>query len=200
MWGLGLVVVVGAALVGRGVDGEAVVVAPSAPAQGVVGPTPSGARPFSERVPLDRWVTVIVLDAPARTALPIATQEIVVRGHLLHDTAFLQVVFQSRSAGVILLQTIRPMTVPVGNDRSEGTAFVATLPLPEPRPSGAATLEIVAYDAFGKARDSVVRPIQIGPFLDPTYGGMAGRPPTGEDGLMGGITFGTNLVPHDAGS
>ncbi len=199
MWGLGLIVVVGAALVGREADGA--MTAEPSPSEH---PVPASAAPsglqIAGRVPLDRWATVIVLDAPARTDHPVATQQIVVRGHLLHDTAFLQVLFQSRSAGLLYLQTIRPMTVPLGNDRSEGTGFVATIPLPDLRPIGAATLQVIAYDARGQVKDVLFRPIQVGTLLDPTYGGMAAKPPTGEDGLMGGITFGTNFVPHGGGS
>jgi hypothetical protein len=193
------VLVVGTALVGRGAD-RGTTTEPSPSEHPVPASAAPGELQIAGRAPLDRWATVIVLDAPARTALPVATSEIVVRGHLLHDTAFLQVLFQSRTAGLLYLQTIYPMTVPVGNDRSEGTAFVTTMPLPDVRPIGAGTLQIIAYDAQGQVKDVLSRAIQIGTLLDATYGALAAKPPTGEDGLMGGITFGTNFAPRDTGS
>ena len=66
--------------------------------------------------------------------------------------------------------------------------------MPDPRPAGPAVVQIVAYDASGRAMAVLLRPVNIGALVDPSYRDLIARPPTGEDGLMGGIPFGTNLA------
>lgn len=196
-WGMGLLVVVGVALAGGLDDGDTAVRSSPAPRGG---PTPAPVLVFSSTAPIEAGSPVIVLDAPATTNQLITTRAVVVRGQLLKDTAYVQVVLQSRSSESIVVRTVSPVTVPPDNDRSEGTGFVATLPLPDPRPSGPAIVQVVAYDYRGRARDVLLRPVQIGALLDPTYGATAGKPPTGEDGLMGGIPYGTNFAWMSDGS
>ena len=187
-WGIGLLVVVGVALAG-GRDGNETALRSS--------PAPRGGPSLA---PLAARSPTIVLDAPATTNQVITTRAVVVRGQLLTNLAYVQVVLQSVTSASTVVRTVSPVTVPPDNDRSEGTGFVATLPLPDPRPSGPWIVQVVAYDYRGRARDVLLRPVLIGALLDPTYGTMAAKPPTGEDGLMGGITTGTNFAWQSDGS
>ena len=136
----------------------------------------------------------IVLDSPGTINQLITTHDVVVRGYLQEGTGRVQVLLQSRGAEPIVVRTVEPMMLPDRRGRVLPPQFVVTLPLPDPRPSGPAVVQIVAYDGSGRARDMLLRPIQIGALLDPTYGDGSRRPPTGEDGLMGGITSGTNFA------
>jgi hypothetical protein len=154
----------------------------SAVTDGVAAPTTDG--PSSD----------IVLDSPGTINQLITTRDLVVRGHLQEGTGRVQVLLQSRGAEPIVVRTVEPLILPDRRGRVLPPQFVVTLPLPDPRPSGPAVVQIVAYDGTGRARDVLLRPIQIGALLDPTYGDGSRRPPTGEDGLMGGITSGTNFA------
>ncbi len=139
----------------------------------------------------------VVVTSPARANQVITTSDLVVRGHVRESSWRVQVVLQSHSAEPIVVRTGGPMTRPGDRDRSPGRTFIITLPLPDPRPSGPAVVQVVAYNASGRAQDVVLRPIQIGALVDPTFRGTGERSPSGEDGLMGGIPFGTNVAPRD---
>jgi hypothetical protein len=187
-WAAGLVVVVGAALAGS-VAGEAVAVPSPA-----VGAMASGALPTSGAgSSMEGSSSVIFLDAPATTNQLITSRELVVRGHVQLGTGRIQVVLQSRSAAPLVVATAQPTILPDRRGRVLQPQFAVALAMPDPRPSGPAIVQIVAYDARGRATDVLLRPIRIGAVLDPTYGAGAWDPPTGEDGLMGGITTGTSF-------
>jgi hypothetical protein len=188
VWGVGLVVVVVAGLAGGAVSGEA-------------DPSPSSTRPAEASAvapvagatsSIDPLTSVIFLDAPATTDQVITTAALVVRGDLRVGIARLQVLLQSRSAEPIVVRTIDSLSVDWRRDPRR-IPFVVTLPLPDPRPSGPVVVQLVAYDASGRARGVFLRRVQVGARIDPTYGDGSSRPPTGEDGLMGGITSGTNF-------
>lgn len=98
-----------------------------------------------------------------------------VRGHVREASWRVQVVLQSRSAEPIVVRTGGPMTRPGDRDRSPGRTFVVSLPLPDPRPSGPAVVQVVAYDLSGRAQDMVLRSIQIGALLGPAAGADTGR-------------------------
>jgi hypothetical protein len=189
-WAAGLLVVVGAALAGSGsVDGETVAV-PS-PAVGAVA---SGALPVNGTGrSMDGQSSGIILDAPATTDQLITSHALVVRGHVQLGTGRIQIVLQSGSAAPIVVATVQPTILPDRRGRVLQPQFVVALALPDPRPSGPAVVQVVAYDARGRASDVLLRPIRIGAVLDATYGDGAWDPPTGEDGLMGGITSGTSF-------
>ena len=70
-----------------------------------------------------------------------------------------------------------------------------TVPLPDPRPSGPAVVQIVTYDVSGRAQGVLLRTIQIGAMFNPSRRGLPGRPSLGEDGLIGGIPIDTNWSP-----
>ena len=59
------------------------------------------------------------------------------------------------------------MTKPGDRDRSPGRTFIVTLPLPDPRPSGPAVVQVVVYDTSGRAQDVVLRAVQIGEVRGP---------------------------------
>jgi hypothetical protein len=190
VWGLGLVAVVVAGLAGGALDGKA----GGAPSSAVVArasvPASVASAPWSSIDPLS---SVIYLDAPATTDQVITTSAVVVRGDVRAGVARLQVLLQSRSAEPMVVRTVGALSVDWDRDGPRRIPFVVPLDLPDPRPSGPAVVQLVAYDTAGHARGVFLRRIVIGALVDPTYGDGSARPPTGEDGLMGGITSGTNF-------
>ena len=182
----------GAALIG-GMGGGKAVAEPSP--QVAVGPSAAVAVTSAEdTLGTDNAFGVIVLDTPATTDQVITARVIVVRGSVSPRTGRIQVLLQSRSAEPIVVRTAEPLDLPATRDRRQHPDFVVTLPLPSARPSGPAVVQVVTYDVSGRAIGIFVRRIQIGGLIDPTYGDEAARPPTGEDGLMGGIIYGTNFA------
>ena len=189
-WAAGLVVVVGAGWAGGVLDGEA-------------GPAPSAAAVARASVPVsvadssslstDRLSSVIYLDTPATTDQVITTSAVVIRGDVRAGIARLQVLLQSRTAEPMVVQTVGALSMDWDRDGPRRIPFIVPLELPDPRPSGPAVVQLVAYDLAGHARGVFVRRIVIGSLVDPTFGGGAWDPPTGEDGLMGGITTGTSF-------
>jgi hypothetical protein len=163
-------VVVGAALAGGGVDGEAITGPP--PAVSAEPPTP--AVPAGDAPRSRRAASALVVSSPAAANQEITTHEVVVRGHVRESSWTVQVVLQSRSAEAIVVRTGGPMTLPGDRDRSPGRIFAVPLPLPDPRPSGPAVVQVVAYDATGRAQDVVLLPIQIGALLGPASGADTG--------------------------
>ena len=185
-----MLVVVGAALAGGGAAGEAIPAAsPGEPLR------PSSAATGAVLAPAaDGESSDIVLDSPGAINQLITGRVVLVRGHLHEGTGRVQVLLQSNGAEPIVVRTVEPIILPDRRGRVLPPQFVVTLAVPDPRPSGPAVVQIVAYDGSGRARDVLLHPIQIGALLDPTYSDGSRRPPTGEDGLMGGITFGTNVT------
>jgi hypothetical protein len=186
-WGVGLLTVVGVALVGGGIGTEEVAhpSTPAAAAGSSLG-TRTAAAP-------DTASAAIFLDTPATSSAVITTRDLVVRGRVRPGMGPVQVMLESAGSQMVV-RTVDPATLPADQDRSQRPAFFAILPVPTPRPIGPAVVHVIAYDATGQAQEIVVRTIEIRDLLDPTYGDEAARPPTGEDGLMGGIPFGTNFA------
>lgn len=179
---MGLAIVVAMALAGGDRDGDVVAVASH-----TVSPAPSGDLADAG---------AIVLDWPAMPNQVITTGELVVRGHLRTGAARVQVLLQSSGAVPIVVRSVRPVTQDWDRDDDpEGPTFVVTVPLPDPRPSGPAVVQIVTYDVSGRAQGVLLRTIQIGAMFNPTTRGLPGRPSLGEDGLIGGIPFDTNWSP-----
>ena len=190
MWALGLVAVVGVAVAG-GLDGSEAAPAPSIAQV----PRASDAAPVAGAVSsIDPSSSVIFLESPATTDQVITSAAVVVRGDARAGIERLQVLLQSRGAEPIVVRTFGPMNVDWHRDGPRRIPFVVTLPLADPRPSGPIVIQLVAYDAAGHARGVFLRRVLVGELVDPTYGNGATRPPTGEDGLMGGITSGTNFA------
>ena len=190
MWALGLVAVVGVAVAGGALNRVAVPTPSAAPV-----PRASAAAPVVGAVSsIDPLSSVVFLTSPAKTDQVLTTDDVVVRGDVRMGIARIQVLLQSRSAEPIVVQSVGPMDLDWHRDGPRRVPFDVALHLPDPRPSGPAVVQIVAYDAAGHARGVFVRRIQIGALVDPTSGSGAMRPPKGEDGLMGGITSGTNFA------
>jgi hypothetical protein len=189
MWAVGLMAVVGVAVAGGGLDRQA---APSPPPTGVAEASPA-VPAAAAASPIDRLSSVIFLESPSTTDQVITTASVVIRGDVRTGIERVQVLLQSRTAEPIVVRTIGPMNVDWHRDGPRRIPFVVTLPLADERPSGPMVVQLVAYDAAGHARGVFLRRIQIGALIDPTFGSGAMRPPTGEDGLMGGITSGTNF-------
>ena len=189
MWALGLVGVVGVAVAGGALDREA---APS-PSPAAVAEASSEVRADASTSTIDRLSSVIFLESPTTTDQVITTAAVVVRGDVRTGIERVQVLLQSRNAAPLVVRTFGPMNVDWHRDGPRRIPFVVTLPLSDVRPSGPIVVQLVAYDAAGHARGVFLRRVQVGPLLDPTYGDGSARPPTGEDGLMGGITSGTNF-------
>jgi hypothetical protein len=169
VWGLGLLVVVGIAWAG-GLDGDV-----PAPATVVsAGPLASTEPTAAVTSSADPAFDAIAITWPAETNQLIRTTDLVVRGHVREPSWRVQVVLQSRGAEPIVVRTGGPMTLPGDRDRSPGRTFIVTLPLPDPRPSGPAVVQVVAYDASGRAQEVVLRPVQIGARIGPASGGDTG--------------------------
>ena len=142
---------------------------------------------------MDRLSSVVFVASPGTTDQVLTTADVVVRGDVRMGITRIQVLLQSTSAEPIVARTVGPMILDWHRDGPRRIPFVVSLPLPDPRPSGPAVVQIVAYDIEGRVRGVFVRRVQVGARMDPTYGEVARRPATGEDGLMGGITFGSNF-------
>ena len=168
--------VVGVALAGGGVGDEAGAESAAAVSEGPsVGAAPSTDVTAPTAMPsLDPAFADVVMTSPARANQVITTRDLVVRGHVRESSWRVQVVLQSRSAEPIVVRTGGPMTRPGDRDRSPGRTFIITLPLPDPRPSGPAVVQIVAYNTSGRAQDVVLRAIQIGAVRGPASGGDTG--------------------------
>jgi len=163
LWGLVLVTVVGVAL-GGGAEDDRAETALAPPAS----PGPSSRAAASAAAPsLDPAFADVAVTSPARANEVITTRDLIVRGHVRESSWRVQVVLQSRSAEPIVVRTGGPMTKPGDRDRSPGRTFIVTLPLPEPRPSGPAVVQVVVYDTSGRAQDVVLRAVQIGEVRGP---------------------------------
>jgi len=208
---LGAVVAVGVA--GRGTEPrprEALIAQPTSalvthgptvPGNTVASPGPNAGRQ-SARVPL------LVVEEPAVSGQMITSRDLVVRGSLSHVSGPVRVTLESRNGKPIAVATAQP----VARGRREDDprpVFEVRLALPGPRPNGTMVVQVVVFDIDGIPRDAIRRRIRVGA-VEPggaasvavdaaTEGGVAGsvatgaqaRPRLGEDGLMGGITFGT---------
>lgn len=198
-WGVGLLAVIGGAIAGGHSAGEA------APSGVRAGPSAVGATAAEMRSPDTAEATdtgrfgddvstpVVVLETPSEANAVITTLGIEVRGRVREGGGPVVVMLESSTAERLIVVTVYPVRVP-DSGGAPTSAFIGTLPIPDPRPIGPAFVRILGFDASGTAAHVVVRPIRIGALLDPTYGDGSERPPTGEDGLMGGITSGTNFA------
>jgi hypothetical protein len=208
-WGLGLLAVIGGAILGGNVGSDAVAdvslatsalpakstqahptSAAAARATSAEAATATGTGRFGD----DISAAVIRLESPGGANPVITTRDVEVRGRVREGAGPVVVRLESSSPDRMIVVTMYPVRLPDSGDGGHRSEFTGTLPLPDPRPTGLAVVYVIAFDTSGTAADVLLRTIQIGPFLDPTYGDGTGRPPTGEDGLMGGIPYGTNFA------
>jgi len=184
-----LFVVVGVAVAG-GVGSEDIAEAPLGPS-GAPAVAPVVAPPPVEGAP-SVASSIILLDWPATSTSVVTTRDLVVRGHVPEGSGHIVVMLESKSPERMIVVTVNPTRLPDGELHGM-SAFLATVQLPAPRPTGPAVVHVIAFDADGTATEILLRTVQIGALIDPTYGDGSARPPTGEDGLMGGIPYGTNF-------
>jgi hypothetical protein len=199
-WGIGLLAVIVGAIAGGRVGSDAVPDVPRA-----IGAVPSGvAEPDATsaeaatatgtgRFGDDISPAAILLESPREANAVITTRDVEVRGRVREGAGPIVVMLESSSPDRMIVITVYPVRLPDSGDGSHTSEFIGTLRLPDPRPTGPAVVHVIAFDPSGTATDIMLRTIRIGAVLDPTYGAEAARPPTGEDGLMGGIPFGTNF-------
>ena len=163
-----LAVVVGAALIGGDPsrDARAAAVPPAIAASATTRGAPGPARPSAEPEVLVHGRSagavphVIVLESPAAQLEVVTTRDLVVRGHLVSGTGPVLVALETSRGTSIVGKTVGPMTLPrPGFDLSP--PFEVRLTLPNPRPSGTAVLEVIAYDIYGVTQDTLRRRIWI---------------------------------------
>ena len=205
VWGLGLLAVIGGAIAGGHPGSE---VAPAATAAIAATASHAAARSATASAEIalatdtgrfgdDVFTPVVVLETPSESNAIISTRGIEVRGRVREGGGPVVVMLESSTADRLIVVTVYPVRVPDSDGGAPTSTFIGTLPIPDPRPLGPAFVRVLGFDASGTAAHVVVRPIRIGAVLDPTYGDGSARPPTGEDGLMGGITSGTNFAWKD---
>ena len=196
VWGLGLLAVIGGAVAGGHSRSDvAPLAAASATAQGTTSSAGTAGTTGMTRFDFDDVSTpVVVVETPIEANAVITTLDIEVRGRVREGGGPVVVMLESRTAERLIVVTVYPVRLPDSGDNAPTSAFIGTLTIPDPRPIGPAFVRVLGFDATGTSAQVVVRPIQIGEVLDPTYGDGSARPPTGEDGLMGGITSGTNFA------
>jgi len=161
-------VVVAAALIGGDPSREAraALVPPAVPPSPTTGGAPGFAQPSAQPEVLVHGRSfgaaphLIVLESPAQQLEVVTSRDLVVRGHLVSGTGPVLVALETSRGESIVGKTVGPMTLPrPGFDPSP--PFEVRLTLPNPRPSGTAVLEVIAYDIYGVTQDTLRRRLWI---------------------------------------
>ena len=158
------------------------------------GAAPAPARPSGAAVvtppssaPVGR--RQLALDQPARRGDIVTTRELIVRGRVAQTAGEVRIMLESRGGKPVATADIDP----IGYGHGEWIPFESRFRLEMPRPAGDMTLFIVAVDGDGIPIDALRRRFTIGAIIEiPAVGRSRSN---GEDGLMGGIPFGTNVLP-----
>jgi hypothetical protein len=168
-------------------------------AQGGSAPSPSGppgaaAVSSPSRPPVG--LRHIALDQPARRGEVVTTRELIVRGRVARTAGNVRIILESSGGKPIAAAAIDP----TGHGHGDWIPFESRFRLATPRPGGDMTLFVVAVDGDGIPIDAIRRRFTIGAIVDipavvRSSGPRDGRSRSnGEDGLMGGIPFGTNFL------
>ncbi len=181
---MGLVAIVGFAAIG----GQA------APAerQAVATAIPSPSARVAQRQ--------VALDLPARRGEVVTTRELIVRGRVAIAAGEVRIMLESSNGKPIATAAVDP----TGFGHDGWVPFESRFRLTTPRPGGEMVLFIVAVDGDGVPIDAIRRRFTVGAIVEipvpagRTSGGSGERPTHGEDGLMGGLPFGTNMLHLDA--
>ncbi|MGH2474274.1 MAG: hypothetical protein ACRDIL_03335, partial [Candidatus Limnocylindrales bacterium] len=176
--------VVGLALNGPDVTAERAAVVPPV--------VPSGAP--SARADAPRSVR---LDEPARRDEVVTSREIVVRGRVARSVGQIWIMLESRGGKPIATNAIDPTGMP----RGEMIPFESRFQVAMPRPAGSMMVVVVAIGPDGVPVDAIRRRFELGAIIDIPARVRTDAPPVrsgskGEDGVMGGIPFGTNFLPR----
>jgi hypothetical protein len=124
-------------------------------------------------------------------------REVVVRGRVAEELGAVRIVLQSQSGSEVASASIDP----TGHGHGGWVPFESRFRV-GPDDEGTQPAFIVAVDAGGTPIDAVRHPFSVrtylfipaslGPAIEPTRSIHT----TGEDGVMGGIPFGTNFLPE----
>ncbi len=181
-WVIGLGTVVGLALSGPDVVPQRSALVP--PAVPSLAPSARPSVPRSVR-----------LDQPARRDEVITTREIVGRGRVAQSVGQVWIMLESRGGKPIATNAIDPTGMP----RGAMIPFESRFRVAMPRPAGSMMVVVVAIGADGLPVDAIRRRFELGAIVDIPAGVGSDALPDGsgsrgEDGVMGGIPFGTNLL------
>jgi hypothetical protein len=122
-------------------------------------------------------------------------RDVVLRGRVAKTLGDVRIVLQARDGTQIASASIDP----TGHGHAGWVPFESRITLPPGEPSDRPTY-VVAVDGAGRPIEPVRQPFSVRLFLFiPASSGPASGPTepvhtTGEDGVMGGIPFGTNFV------
>lgn len=170
-WVGALALIIGTGLVGRG--GEAPVRADAAPAEAEVAASP---RPDPPRDQAPAWVSSprdrLTMTLPSARNVTVATRSVEVAGTLDGGAGRVVVTLESRRSHLL-----ESRTVSVVDGR-----FHASFVLPNPRPGGRMWVSVVLLGPAGLPLEAIRRPFMSGALVPRALG---------EDGLVGGIVFGT---------
>jgi hypothetical protein len=192
-WVVGLGAVVALAIMGAGPTEERTAADVNRATASIAVAEPTGERSIS-------------IDQPARRDQVVTTPDIVVRGEAGTDVTRIRVTLESRGNKLLASEWI---------DRAAGAGaafpYEARFDARMPRPAGVMWVTATAFGADGVPIDARRRRIQLGEiparypsgmrsYLFPASSGLAiprvgPIHTTGEDGVMGGIPFGTNFLP-----
>ncbi len=121
---------------------------------------------------------ILVVTSPRGPGVEITTRRLTIEGHLHATTAVVSVSLEARGNRVIDTFVTQPTaTFQVGFD------------LPKPRPNGRMVISVVVLGPTGGLTDAIRWPVVIGAIAETA----PPRPTLGEDGLMGGLVFGTTV-------
>ena len=135
----------------------------------------------------------IRLDQPARRDEVVTTPDILVRGQAGTDVARIRVTLESRGGKILASDWIER----TASDGRERFPFEARFEATTARPAGVMWITATALGADGIPIDALRRRFQLGEILDiPDAVTTRDVHTTGEDGVMGGIPFGTNFLPE----
>lgn len=136
----------------------------------------------------------LIVTDPLHSGESITTRRLRVTGYALGTAAIVRVSLQARREREIETATIRPRQAADGAAVEPVGRFSVAFDLPNPRPNGTMVLEVALIADDGRVVDTIRRRVVLDAIV-PTTPGSAGAPSFGEDGLMGGLPFGTLSDP-----
>ena len=148
----------------------------------------------ADGIPIDAVRRRFQLGEVRAVALP-TTREVVVRGRVAVTLGDVRIVLQSRTGTELASAGIDP----TGHGHADWVPFESRFRL-ERDGEGEPPAFFIAVDGDGQPIDHVRHPFSVGSYLFiPASSGPAMAPAaqsrrTGEDGLMGGLPFGTNVA------
>ncbi|HYH92532.1 MAG TPA: hypothetical protein VD763_05175 [Candidatus Saccharimonadales bacterium] len=151
-------------------------------------------------VSADVSIARIVLEQPSMAGQTVTTPDLLIRGHLTDGDGPIRISLWSGSDTQMEVVRLDALRAPETGFRPRFAApFQARFPLPNPRPNGTMFVEVVAFDRDGIPLESLRVPILVGAIAAPSTGvGQSGTGTHGEDGIVGGIVFGTAWLAEGA--